>query len=317
MKEKKNFKTSIKIITATILVCVVVFLIFGLSPTMKKIYYNPTEKIGTYTTNIDLSVAVYGDLFYPRGNMMSAGVSEEKYGDYIVTINLPGLGAETKNTVLKLKRGEFDRESFNNMYSDLGYNTGRFVNHELTETGKEVNTEDDEDIKELKKLPETSAVSANVVLKKDVPLETILKKGENFSGAIRYVGIRTSKEEHGSILGMNLSIGGVEYTYDGEKYPKLLSVSETFNDSKLADWEEHWKSLLKYSIDDKEFNKAQGDMFVGEDTYSEALAYTNEHGIEVYGIYVDGTPNQLLKLKNDSMVDKVYIEDVKASTYSR
>lgn len=47
--------------------------------------------------------------------------------------------------------------------------------------------------------------------------------------------------------------------------------------------------------------------------YKEVLDYINENDIKSYGIVVIGTPNEILKLRENAIVEYIYIEDVKLS----
>lgn len=296
-------------ITGIIVIVIVCFLVFGLSPLVDKMYYDPSKQINEYTYNIDIPLNIYSDLYNVGSHYTGSIIEHKGFGKYDIKMDFSGF--ETQKTYhTTLERGKFDEISFRQIFQDQDIYTNSF--------DKIDNKEDDEEyIKELKKLPRTCYVKAAVVLKNDISLlkfETLKKKyGDIFSYVAVNGGNQNSNEKH---IGFSPDFYGIlieKGSYDEEKYPGL-----TGEDMENAEqWELHYKSALKYLINDEAFLATMPDGDEMKENYHKALNYAEKNGVKVYAMVVYTSPNKILKLKEDPSIDNISILDVRVSQYAQ
>ena len=80
-------------------------------------------------------------------------------------------------------------------------------------------------------------------------------------------------------------------------------------------YENHFKSLVKYMIDNKDFIELQHPN-AHTFTYEDTLKYVEKNGVKSYGVLVNGSKDSILKLRENKFVYNLNIDDVKASRYS-
>ena len=303
---KKFIKAGV--ITGIIVIIIVCFLIFGLSPLVDKIYYDPTEQINEYTQKIDIPLNIYSEL-HNVGVHYSGSIIEPKgFGKYNIEANFFGFESpKTYHTTLE--RGKFDEKSFQQIFQEQGIYVNSFDKIEHKGDDKEYE-------KELKKLPETSYVKAAVVLKDNISLTQLQKMKKKYGDIFSYAAVDGDGPYNGYHLGFSPDFYGIvieEKTYDKDKYPGLTGE----NMETPKQWEIHYKSALKYLIDDEEFMAALPDGEFTKESFKETLNYVEKNGVNVYAMVAYTSPKKLLKLKEDASIDNISILDVKASQYAQ
>lgn len=174
-------------------------------------------------------------------------------------------------------------------------------------------------LEELKQLPSTSQVSAYISFNKDIDMNEISKMIKEYDDLyFSWVGIRTCDKNTQQLPQMGFESSGSGIILEGfensEDYPylELANIDKAYD----ADvYETHFKSLVKYMIDSKDFIELQhpnAHTFTYEDTFK----YVEKNGVKSYGVLVNGSKESILKLRENKFVYNLNIDDVKASRYS-
>ena len=109
--------------------------------------------------------------------------------------------------------------------------------------------------------------------------------------------------------------------YPEETYPYLRpTTARKLNGGEaLADiWEQHFTSMLQYMSDRPQFLTAMADVNgISQEYYEELASYVKDHGIQVFGVMIQGNVSQVVSFAEQEKVDGVYVEDAKLSALSR
>lgn len=301
------------ILVGSSVLAIVLFIMFGLSPIMDRIYYNPSEKLGSYSQAIDLPLAVYTELHCANRWFNYTNISSEGYGKYSLKVGYQFQG-EIEDFYVTMDRGKFVGD-FNGMLKD------NLFGNSFTRGTASTNFEPDDKytLDELRKLPDTAIVEAAISFPKDLDLkelEEIQKKYNDFY--ITYVPVRVVEEnaQAGAYFGFEpYGVGVVfdEDTYDNEKFPLLELANKKERDVNTEQWEIHFKSMLKYMAEAEEFNTAINSYF----DYKAALDYVEESGIKTFGVVVKMPVKDLLQLRDDGVVENILVTDAKLSIFSK
>ena len=301
------------IAVGAVVLVVVLFIMFGLSPIMNRMYYNPGEKLGSYSQAIDLPLAVYTELHCANRWFNYTNISSEGYGKYSLKVGYQFQG-EVEDFYVTLDKGKFV-----GYYSDMLKNN-LFGNSFTRGTAYNYYEPDDEYVlEELRKLPDTAFVEASISFPKDLTLGELKKLQEEYEALyITYVPIRVSGDNHQiqGYFGFEPFGTGIvfdESTYDNEKYPLLELANSKEGYPTIKDWENHIKSMMKYMEDAEEFNKAINNGF----DYNAALDYIEANGIKTFGAVVRMPVKELLQLRDKGIVENVNVTDVKLSIFSK
>lgn len=291
---------------------IVLFLMFGLSPIMNKIYYNPAEKLGDFSNVIDLPLAVYTELHCANKWFNYTNINSEGYGKYSMKIGYQFAG-EIENFYVTLDKGKF-LGYYNDMLKDnlFGNSFTRGTAHNYFEPN------DEYDLEELRKLPDTAVVEAAISFTKDLSLKELQELQDKYKDIfITYVPVKVTNDSRqiGGYVGFEPYGTGVvfdEKTYDNEKYPLLELANVQDGEITPEQKEIHLKSMLKYMADAEEFNIAINSQF----DYKEALRYIEENGVKTFGLVVKMPVKELLQLRNDGVIENIQVMDAKLSILS-
>ena len=321
----KNIRRSVSrrflkagVATGAIVIAIVMFLIFGLSPLMNRIYYDPSEAAGEASTVLDVPMHVFTELHCVDQNYSYALAKPEGFGSYSIKCGFSS-GLQSSEESLFLNKGKFDEDSFYDTFK-LNHITDDFeVTETYIENGKEVTEKRDDRfyVKELARLPESAYVKCAVNFKKALSLEElrdIMDRNQVYgTRAIAALGERKISANHlGFIPG---SSGNVleKDAYDSKQYPYLCKTdAET-----PKDWAFHFQNMLEYLLDSDDFMGAIPDGELQKEQYKEALAYIKKNGVKVYSLVTFASPENLRNMRKDSRVANISIMDVKVSEYSR
>lgn len=324
-KSLKNIRRSVSrrflkagVATGAIVIAIVMFLIFGLSPLMNRLYYDPAEAAGEYSTVLDVPMHVFTELHCVDQNYSYALAKPEGFGSYSIKCGFSS-GLQSSEESLFLNKGKFDEDSFYDTFK-LNHFTDDFdIVETYVEDGKEITVKrDDSDyVEELAKLPKSACVKCAVNFKKALSLEElrdIMDRNQVYGvRAIAALGERQISVNHmGFIPG---SSGNVleKDAYDSKQYPYLCNTdAET-----PKEWALHFQNMLEYLLDSDDFMGAIPDGELQKEQYKEALAYIKKNGVKVYSLVTFASPENLRNMRKDSRVANISIMDVKVSEYSR
>ena len=109
--------------------------------------------------------------------------------------------------------------------------------------------------------------------------------------------------------------------YPEETYPYLRpTTARELNDGEALEeiWEQHFTSMLQYMSDRPQFLTAMADVNgISQEYYEELASYVKDHGIQVFGVMIQGNVSQVISFAEQEKVDGVYVEDAKLSALSR
>ena len=287
-----------------------------ISPRMDAKYYNPSIKKGDFTTQFLTDISVFTELHFP--GIITNYTDDESlgYGKYNVKIGQNDIFKSTNTTYDGvINKGSLEYIE-NDFYKYPSMNVFKYGVYPFScgfddDTGQ---------LEELKKLPSTSQVSAYISFKKDIDMKEIAKMiEENKDLYFSWVGIRTCDKNIQQLPQMGFESSGtgviLESFKNSKDYP-YLELGGIDEDRNRADiYETHFKSLVKYMIDNKAFIELNHrNSYIS--SYENTLKYVEENGVKSYGVLVNGSKDSILKLRKNKFVYNLIIDDVKVSSYS-
>lgn len=312
---KKLIKVGL--ISASLVICVLISLKIIVSPIMNKIYYNPLEIVGENIERMDLDLEVFSELHFPGVTYFFDECESLGFGKYEISLREQNYFKYENNVY----NGKIDKNKFEISNEFYKYPYKSSFSRDMVPFYEYPTNNDDEQIEELKELPEYIKVKANISFGKDLNMDQVLKLIQNTDVDTYWVAIRSIGEEEQRFphLGMVPSGTGIvlgKDDIDNDKYPylELGWIKERDLNGKIL--ESHYKSMLSYMSDNKEFDKVNLLYDKKSEYYKEALDYVNNNGVMSYGIVVSGTPKQILELRENSLVECINISDLKLSTLS-
>ena len=319
----KSINKSIRnkfIVTGICSVLVVIGLVGGakyiISPAMDSKYYNPTKMLGQFTEQLLVDISVFTELHFPGIDTSYTNSESLGYGRYNTKISQYNTFKNTETTY----EGVIDK-------GQLMYIGSDFYKYPIMNIFKygvypydDYDNDDSSEIEELKLLPKTAQANIYVSFKEDIDMKEIVRLINKYEDLyFSWVGIRTCDKKTQQLPQMGFETSGSGIVLEGfeenEKYPylELGTLDWDRNDSEV--YETHFKSLLKYMIDNKSFTELNHPN-VYEDVYKYTLDYVNKNGVKSYGVLVTGDAESILKLREESYVYGISIDDVKISSYS-
>lgn len=286
------------------------------SPMMDSKYYNPSAPIGDFTTQFLTDISVFTELHFP--GIITSYTDDESlgYGKYNVKISQNDTFKNTNTTYDALiNKGSLEYIE-SDFYKYPVMNAFKYGVYPFS-CGFD---DDKEQLEELKKLPSTSQVSAYISFSKDIDMKEIAKMiKDNDDLYFSWVGIRTCDKNTQQLPQMGFESSGTGIILEGFKNSKdypYLELGGIDEDRNRADiYETHFKSLVKYMIDNKAFIELNHpNSYIS--SYENTLKYVEENGVKSYGVLVNGSKDSILKLRKNKFVYNLIIDDVKVSSYS-
>ncbi|MDR0813634.1 MAG: anti-sigma factor C-terminal domain-containing protein [Oscillospiraceae bacterium] len=306
------------LVLLAILLAALCFVQWGLSPIVASFYYNPMEKLkyydGEYYENIvSLDFAAYTELHHPLDIRSNVMVYNRGYGSYDIAIRegvwFSAADRKYGTIVGHIERGElffYNRASMHEPSFGEPYTPDpEFVEaFEYAILDQRAYFTD-----EVGKLPEDSRNVYVIQFKEPMSIE----ESEQF--AMRYLDSHTwqgvvTGATYNNVFGYTQS-GAINYLsyvrYDHEKYPLLVTGDDGTGWGDIQtpeDVETHFTSMLKYMADRKQFVKMIDDPR-DRDSYSRALEYVKENGMQIYCIVTWTSAKIILDVYEDPVVDYI------------
>ena len=296
---------------------------FIISPLIDAANYNPNkgyqnEFVGQSQFFVDMGV--YAGLHFPGYTVSYAGAQPGGFGKYDIEIGMIELFDRnvTEQYNAHIYKGKLERmpQSFYKFPAINAFSHGVYPFEKTQADAKQLY------INELSRLPETACAKVFVSLKDDMDLKDLNKLiEENSDLNFMWAGVRCADKQTQLLPQCGFAPMKVGYVipkeaYDEGKYPCLeMAYSHNSEARALSPdiYEKHFISTLKYMNDKTDFAK----LFHASGFYSSALEYVKKNGIRCYGVFVQGRCKDVIKLANDQRVDKILIDDVKLSEYSK
>jgi hypothetical protein len=287
---------------------------FAISPLVNRLYYNPAIALSNFSTKFDIDISTFTELHFP-GVITSKTHSESLgFGKYSIKINQSNF-FERKNNSYEGKVEHGRLKYMNQEFYQFPYiNAFRYGVYPLQPFPENDNPE----ITELKAMPESAHAKVYVSFKEDITIDQVVAlMEEQRSLYFSWIAVRSCPRDI-----QQLPQFGFEPTGSGPVYEKGVVDDHKYPHFELA-YEKgslsaevltiHFKSLVRYMRDSKDFLK-----LIGSDptTYQRTLQYVEANGVNSYGALVIGSCSEILKLRENPVVDSIRIDNIKLSTYS-
>lgn len=317
-------KTFIKtgVIVGVVVLAIVCFIVFAIPKIKDAKYYNPAEKVGTFTNGCEtnrmsLDMAVYSEMFLPgmyRDAVLADGNGNAKYDICIIqstsysdsfydvggVINKGKMLLYDTNPLKSFAKNVFIAD--NDMISDVLYSNA----HGAAGTKEEAYAE-------LDKLNDTDSYVAYVTLNTVMDYTEFKEWAQKndvhanwcklcFTGE---TGKYTALDNIGFIPGTSCS----NLYYDKAKYPFLtqFSLAEADTDKDMTT---HVSSILNYLSDQDKFRELM--QLNLSSSYLKSLAEdVEQNGIHIYGFTMISDKESICALRNLEEIGYIYTKNVK------
>lgn len=345
-------QTSRKIMRMTLIpigavVCVGLLLFYLIIPGIQAMYdrkyYNPTALVplkveGVPDDKVMFDFTVYADLFIPGYFVNKVDVVKTGLGKYDLAIDFASKFSYSNDTAtietLKINKGKntAELEGFHDLtrlpYSFAEKAQPAVATYELS-SANERKSMIQENIAELKKLPDSSIVSAYVTFKEDQTIKEslALMKPQNSEIDIAWLGIRNQtkneQDKNRVILPIGLKVDNTVSYYTDQpvstkKYPNIINDDRS---EKPALLEKMFKSQVQYILDNPDILAiTAGTNTQGYDQIKQLKAvqdYINKQGIQSYGGLVYGKPAELITLLQNEQIYSAHLEDARLALFAK
>ncbi len=323
-EELKKIRKSMKkrnlliVVLAAAIACGAVAAGIYFEPVISKvIWYDPTEDgMQKFAYDIDCHIAVLTELIMPEVQMEQVWIDERGHGEYDLSVRRLDYSSgdydyshgTVKKGVIEMQR-DFYQQCILNLFS-----RGTMGVMNRPEQGGTV-TDVETARASLKDLPEYIRMEAYVSLAEDwsmEELETFLEAVKTDTSWMGWVAVRNSPlaEQRLPLVGFQAQGGGLIYDDLDAAYP-YYEINEHADEPKAKVWTEHFKSLLRYSVDHREFYDRFQDGIGNHGNECEmVLEYVEQNGVKTYGFIYYGTPKDLLSVLDYDGVEGVHISDL-------
>ncbi len=321
--------TSVAAVVA--LFCIVQFAVF---PIINNSYYNPLEGrhnvIGvTEWGQMSIDMSVFSELHLKGYETPFVLAKPEGLGSYDLTLYQYDAFRNYSETQYRsqLIRGKLDNAmSDNALISGMSFNWLQSAYGSYTDMDK-VSTVDGVSRAELSQLPESAQVKAYLFFNETIDMQALAELVKQGDVRVLWAGIKCSDDDTMWSGRFGFSPQGkyiplIGNAYDAQLYPLLeLDESEPWGGADVIDftkltattYETHFKSLLKYMAEKKDFMEVIGFDY----DYSSALSYVQNNGIGCFGVVVSGSRDAIEAISSTPAVQYIAVDDVMVSIYSK
>ena len=316
-KVKKSIRKrshSIIVISVAIVVVLALLANFVAVPLLNNLYYNPmTKENDIYSYDIDLSFTAYTELHHAGYYYSNTLIENTGIGKYSMTL----VRANASTGKPEYFTATLNKNHFTMPYS---YSASFLPMNSFARASTPVYNFDSEEkerfIKELKALPDYMNVTAAVSFSEDLTMDQLINLMGNSKVNFLWTGIRNSPEgvQRYPLCGMDLTGAGVIYEHINDKYPAFeLSACSDNRSFSASDYETHFTSLLRYTIDHADFLNALYANKNEASYYQSVLDYVTENGVKTYGVLVNGSAADILAMMDSGTVSQIWPLDAKVT----
>lgn len=316
IKKSLKKRTAITISSAVaIMIGIALVINFIAVPLIDKQYYNPTKSSYSENSNdFEIALSAYTELHFPSYMQSSVYAKKTGTGKYNIEIyRNRWITGRTENLSATLDKNKLMMPS--GFFSVPAMNAFAYASYPEYYSGKQVF---EKNKNYLATLPDYLQIQASVSFDRDLTMQEIVDIQKKYN-IIIWAGIRNSEKttQRYPLIGLNPSGEGPVYEKVNEKYPNfeicLSKGTEELADANIL--ESHFKTMLNFQLDQKEFLKSLADEFNYLEYYTEVSDYINDNGIKSYGVVVLGTPQEILKMCQEDFVCQLNIDDIEISKY--
>ncbi len=305
-------RRSAAIVSVSILLCVAIFLgiFYGIVPALEKVYWDPaeTELEIPYTSDLDMTLSAYAELFCPYITINHAAVSRRGFASYDISVSYWNSvrGGSLSYANLTMDKGQLSLpRGFMNFVPANIFENACFPKYPMDTESKEYY------YNSLSTLPDYLTIDAAVSFTEDLSIDELIELNEKLQEKNAYlvwVGVRACDEslQMSPLAGMSPFSGGTVREIENEEYPCLEIKGKDRNAENI---EEHFKSLLKFSKDRQLMNRSLPYSPFPE-YYDNVLSYVEENGIKSYGAYISAPPSVMKELLDSGLASQIWPQDV-------
>ncbi len=305
-------RRSAGIVTVSILLCAALFLgiFYGIVPALEKSYWDPAEReLGIpYTSDLDMTLSAYAELFCPYITINHAAVSRRGFASYDISVSYWNSvrGGDLSYANLTMDKGQLSLpRGFMNFCPLNIFENACFPKYPMYTESKEYY------YNSFSTLPDYLTIDAAVSFTEDLSIDELIKLNEKLQEKNAYlvwVGVRSCDEslQITPLVGMSPFSGGTIREIQNEEYPYLEIKGSELNAENI---EKHFKSLLKFSKDRQLMNRSLPYSPFPE-YYDNVLSYVEENGVKSYGAYISAPPSVMKELLDSGLASQIWPQDV-------
>ncbi|MBP1926679.1 hypothetical protein J2Z76_002548 [Sedimentibacter acidaminivorans] len=322
-------------VSVACVIAIILFIQYIISPFVSSQYYDPTKKTSGQEYNQDLAydLKAITEVSMPGYAMdFIYGAEDLGFGEYQLLYRRIDLFTKEEEIIDAKIKKNMRIGTYGKFYPRTYFVFRDFRNDEESDDDYESALEfikklTDEDIEHVRKLPQTSYISAWIRFSEDFNMKELYKIMDEYLNVdFKWIAVRTAEKQGQQLIGFltGLNDGFDSDAIDEERYPgfhlvdtmMIIPSREPYEDSMAKRYEMHFLSLLQYLSDRKEATSA----LVGDTKnydYKSALKYVEENGISTYGALVYGEANDLLELYESGLIMTFDIDNVSPSKFIR
>lgn len=300
-------------------------------------FYNPNRGIpetdygGSGQLLVDMMA--FSELHSPGYTTSSADAQWDGPGSYQVRFQQENLFDGTLETnfvpvvrgkvnILYLSSDDYLHLPYGNAFSYEG-GSSFYVNENGSMKQERPSREDQQNnIKALTQLPDSSQASVYVTFPKALPLSRFSDVYQKWTGRTRflYAAVTSNDNFTSNIIGFVPDPSGAvlaDNHPDKEKYPdfQLYSASDKKEDN-VTMWTTHFDSLLRYMTTRSSFINAMTYVNgISAEYYQNVLDYVNKYGIEIYGVLITGNVKDVLEFLDQVPYFDFFVSGVRLSKF--
>lgn len=334
-KESLNIKKSVnrkfkKIILSSVgaMIALLLIVFFLISPLIDSFFYIPSKSsISKTEMDIYFDLKVITELNMPKYDLSSLiDVDRKGFGEYDIGFHrLNHFTKESSYVISKIKRNEVYNTSTSLL--EVEYGAFRSVNSPDFYDSQIVQEENQRAMDHIRQLSPVSYVSSWLTFEEDLTMDELYELEQAYPDMdFAWVAIRTPDSQVVyNMLGFRPDYSiriDIEDGPDTEKYPALDIYNFLINPGMAAAgrpyleavaYEEHYKDLLRYTLDRKEAIEALEYNPNKYEFYEEALAYAESNGVKSYGILAYGNASDLIDFVEEGPIYHIQLDDIMVS----
>lgn len=306
------------ILVFTILISVIQYAI----PALEKQYWDPSEKTcDDHVSDLAITLGAYAELFCPTQAVRTVTDHKRGFANYDISIEMTDTTYSEKANyyvgnvekgILTLPDGIWNLPG--RVFSNIGRKMPRLYTNQMI--GK------DHDVCDiLESFPEYTVVLAAISFPEDLNMKELIQLEETYQDRCQFgwIAIRDGYVDPNSVplCGMKPFSPALNLESLNESYPYFsVFFARYLEEDPGLCYEEHFKSLLRFSID--QVNAGTGltppnwynqGYHSDSEYYENVLTYVEENGVYAYGAYVYATPDALLEMMEKGVVCNITYQD--------
>ena len=318
------------VVTGTVVLAVVLFILFALPALVSQFYYDPTEIVAAGddgmpgTDRMSLDLAVYSELFLPGTYRSVVNADPCGYGEYDITIpqtvSTNGRFTTVSGKLIRERLTLYDtnvlRRPTSNAFLFPQGTMGSFWNATDSRTGERVGPAgpQDEAYEHLKELGDDASYTAYISLTQVTDYASFYRWFEQKDLKTSYLWCAVyAEDENGRVAAENVGfaprLAGECLDWDRDAYPHLSLLDASmprlpdFGDAQLM--QTHFISLMRYLQDDGTIVTMMDDGTYLVDIEA-TIRSVQADGLRIYGFSIEAQRDTLLSLCEDEAISYIY-----------